>query len=100
MCDYFEKYHGEKLRFNSATIHGGQAPDPAFGGSDASYLSNFHYAQTTPGDIKGLSIVAPTTHPSSTREILASIENGKHGLAFASGLSGDGRCIKVVAARR
>ena len=87
----------KKLRFNSATIHGGQAPDPAYGAVMPPIYQTSTYAQTTPGGHKGFEY-SRTHNP--TRQVLekslASIENGKHGLAFASGLAAMDAVMKLL----
>ena len=78
----------KKLRFNSATIHGGQTPDPAYGAVMPPIYQTSTYAQTTPGGHKGFEY-SRTHNPTrqALEKSLASIENGKHGLAFASGFA-------------
>ena len=43
----------KKLRFNTKTIHGRQAPDPAYGAVIPTIYQTTTYAQTTPGGHKG-----------------------------------------------
>ncbi|MGB2403929.1 MAG: cystathionine gamma-synthase [Flavobacteriaceae bacterium] len=87
----------KKHRFNTATIHGGQSPDPAYGAVMPPIYQTSTYAQTTPGGHKGFEY-SRTHNP--TREALekslASIENGKHGLAFASGLAAMDAVMKLL----
>ena len=87
----------KKLRFNSATIHGGQAPDPAYGAVMPPIYQTSTYAQTTPGGHKGYEY-SRTHNPTRTalEKSLASIENGKHGLAFASGLAAMDAVMKLL----
>ncbi|MGB1448938.1 MAG: cystathionine gamma-synthase [Flavobacteriaceae bacterium] len=87
----------KKLRFNSATIHGGQAPDPAFGAVMPPIYQTSTYAQTTPGGHKGFEY-SRTHNPTrqALEKSLASIENGKHGLAFASGLAAMDAVLKLL----
>ena len=87
----------KKLRFNSATIHGGQAPDPAFGAVMPPIYQTSTYAQSTPGGHKGFEY-SRTHNPtrSALEKSLASIENGKHGLAFASGLAAMDAIMKLL----
>ena len=87
----------KKLRFNSATIHGGQSPDPAYGAVMPPIYQTSTYAQTTPGGHKGYEY-SRTHNPtrSALEKSLASIENGKHGLAFASGLAAMDAVMKLL----
>ena len=87
----------KKLRFNSATIHGGQAPDSAYGAVMPPIYQTSTYAQTTPGGHKGFEY-SRTHNPTrqALEKSLASIENGKHGLAFASGLAAMDAVMKLL----
>ena len=87
----------KKLRFNSATIHGGQKTDPAYGAVMPPIYQTSTYSQTSPGIHKGFEY-SRTHNP--TRQALensiASIENAKHGLAFGSGLAAIDAIIKLL----
>ena len=87
----------KKLRFNSATIHGGQAPDPAYGAVMPPIYQTSTYAQTTPGGHKGFEY-SRTHNPTRTalEKALASVEDGAHGLAFASGLAAMDAIMKLL----
>jgi len=87
----------KKLRFNSATIHGGQTPDPAYGAVMPPIYQTSTYAQKTPGGHKGFEY-SRTHNPTrqALEKSLASIENGKHGLAFASGLAAMDAVMKLL----
>ena len=87
----------KKLRFNSATIHGGQTPDPAYGAVMPPIYQTSTYAQTTPGGHKGFEY-SRTHNPTrqALQKSLASIEIGKHGLAFASGLAAMDAVMKLL----
>lgn len=87
----------KKLRFNSATIHGGQTPDPAYGAVMPPIYQTSTYAQSTPGGHKGFEY-SRTHNPTrqALEKSLASIENGKHGLAFASGLAAMDAVMKLL----
>ena len=73
----------EKLHFNTATIHGGQSPDKAYGAVMPPIYQTSTYAQRSPGKHKGFEY-SRTHNP--TREALekslASIESGN--FAFVS----------------
>ena len=85
------------LKFNSKTIHGGQQPDKAYGAVMPPIYQTSTYAQTTPGGHKGFEY-SRSANPTRTalESSLASIENGKYGLAFASGLSAMDAVIKLL----
>ena len=87
----------KKLRFNSKTIHGGQQHDPAYGAVMPPIYQTSTYAQTTPGGHKGFEY-SRTHNPTrqSLERSLASIENGKHGLAFGSGLAAIDAVLKLL----
>ena len=86
----------KKLRFNSAAIHGGQEPDKAFGAVMPPIYQTSTYAQTTPGQHKGYEY-SRTHNPtrSALERSIAVLENGKHGLAFASGMAAMDTVIKL-----
>ena len=86
----------KKLRFNSATIHGGQQPDKAYGSVMPPIYQTSTYAQTTPGAHKGYEY-SRTHNPtrSALERSIASIENAKHGLAFASGMAAMDTILKL-----
>lgn len=87
----------ENMKFNTKTIHGGQEHDKAYGAVMPPIYQTSTYAQTTPGGHKGFEY-SRTHNP--TRKALenafASIENGKYGLAFASGLASIDAIIKLL----
>jgi len=87
----------KKLRFNSATIHGGQSPDPAYGAVMPPIYQTSTYAQTTPGGHKGFEY-SRTHNPTrqALEKSIASIESGQHGLAFASGLAAMDAVMKLL----
>ena len=85
------------MHFNSATIHGGQAPDKAYGAVMPPIYQTSTYAQTTPGGHQGFEY--SRTHNTTRKALeqgLASIENGEHGLAFASGLAAMDAVMKLL----
>jgi cystathionine beta-lyase len=86
----------KKLRFNSATIHGGQQPDKAYGSVMPPIYQTSTYAQTTPGVHQGYEY-SRTHNPtrSALERSIASIENAKHGLAFASGMAAMDTVLKL-----
>lgn len=85
------------LRFNSKTIHGGQHPDKAYGAVMPPIYQTSTYAQTTPGGHQGYEY-SRSANPTRTalENALSSIENGNHGLAFASGLAAIDAVLKLL----
>lgn len=86
----------KKFRFNSATIHGGQQPDKAYGSVMPPIYQTSTYAQTTPGEHQGYEY-SRTHNPTRTalERSIASIENAKYGLAFASGMAAMDTVLKL-----
>ena len=85
------------MKFNTKTIHGGQQHDAAYGAVMPPIYQTSTYAQTTPGGHKGYEY-SRTHNPTrnALEKALASIENGKYGLAFASGLSAIDAVVKLL----
>ena len=85
------------MKFNTKTIHGGQKHDTAFGAVMPPIYQTSTYAQTTPGGHKGFEYSRthnPTRH--ALENAFASIENGKFGLAFGSGLAAIDAVMKLL----
>ncbi|MFK2818922.1 cystathionine gamma-synthase [Flavobacteriaceae sp. LMIT009] len=85
------------MKFNTKTIHGGQQHDPAYGAVMPPIYQTSTYAQTTPGGHKGFEY--SRTHNPTRRALenaFASIENGKFGLAFSSGMAAIDTVIKLL----
>ena len=85
------------MKFNTKAIHGGQEPDPAYGAVMPPIYQTSTYAQQTPGDHKGYEY-SRTHNPTRTalEKSVASLENGQHGLAFASGLAAIDAIVKLL----
>ena len=86
------------MKFNTKTIHGGQHNvDPAYGAVMPPIYQVSTYAQSTPGGHKGFEY-SRSANPTRTalENALASIENGKHGLAFGSGLAAIDAVMKLL----
>ncbi len=75
-----------KLHLDTLAIHGGQSPDPVSGAVMTPIVLASTFAQDGPGVHKGYEY-ARTDNPTrrTLEHCLASLEGGKHGLAFASG---------------
>ena len=87
----------DKLHFNSATIHGGQAPDKGYGAVMPPIYQTSTYAQTTPGGHQGFEY-SRTHNPTrqALEKSLASIEAGNYGFAFGSGLAAMDAVLKLL----
>lgn len=87
----------KKLHFNSATIHGGQEHDKAYGAVMPPIYQTSTYAQSTPGGHKGFEY-SRTHNPTrlALERSLASIESGKYGFAFSSGLAAIDGVLKLL----
>ena len=87
----------KKLHFNSATIHGGQEHDKAYGAVMPPIYQTSTYAQSTPGGHKGFEY-SRTHNPTrlALERSLASIESGKYGFAFSSGLAAIDAVLKLL----
>ena len=85
------------MKFNTKTIHGGQENiDPAYGAVMPPIYQTSTYEQSTPGGHKGFQY-SRTGNPTRTalQNAFASIENGKHALAFGSGLAAIDAVLKL-----
>lgn len=85
------------MKFNTKTIHGGQKPDVAYGSVMPPIYQTSTYAQSTPGGHKGFEYSRSGNPTRSALEnSLASLENGKFGLAFGSGLAAIDAALKLL----
>ncbi|MGV8947383.1 MAG: cystathionine gamma-synthase [Lutibacter sp.] len=85
------------MKFNTKTIHGNQEHDPSTGAVMPPIYQTSTYAQTSPGVHKGYEY-SRTANPTRTalENSFASIENGKFGLAFGSGLAAIDCVLKLL----
>ena len=86
-----------QMKFNTKTIHGGQKHDAAYAAVMPPIYQTSTYAQSTPGGHKGFEY-SRTHNPTrkALEDAFASIENGKFGLAFGSGLAAIDAVIKLL----
>lgn len=82
-----KKKHPRALGFATRAIHAGQKPEPATGAVTVPIYQTSTYAQSAPGVHSGYDY-SRTDNPTRTalQEALASLEEAKYGLAFASGM--------------
>ena len=75
-------------RFETRAVHDGQPPDPATGAVIVPIYQTSTYAQEAPGRHRGYEY-SRTGNPTraALETSLASLEEGAHGLAFASGMA-------------
>ena len=85
------------MKFNTKAIHGGQKHDPAYGAVMPPIYQTSTYAQSTPGGHKGFEY-SRTHNPTrqALEKSLASIEAGKFGFAFGSGLAAMDAVLKLL----
>ena len=76
------------MRFSTRAIHTGQEPDPDTGSVTIPVFLTSTYRQSEPGK-EGNYVYSRTANPTRTalEECLASLEEGKYGLAFSSGMA-------------
>ena len=76
------------MKFGTKAIHAGQEPDPATGAIMTPIYQTSTFVQEAPGVHKGYEY-ARTRNPTriALEENLAALENGRFGLAFASGMA-------------
>ncbi|MDR9401229.1 MAG: cystathionine gamma-synthase [Psychroflexus sp.] len=86
------------MKINTKAIHGGQKNiDPAYSSVMPPIYQTSTYAQETPGKHKGFEY-SRSANPTRTalENSIASLENGKHGMAFASGLAAIDAILKLL----
>ncbi len=84
------------MKFATKVIHAGTEPDPSTGAIMTPIFQTSTYVQQSPGVHKGYEYGRtqnPTRH--ALQSALAAIENGNHGLCFASGSSATDAVIKL-----
>lgn len=83
--------------FGTKCIHGGLEPDPQTGAVMTPIYQTSTYAQSAPGVHQGFEY-ARTQNPTrnALQDNLASIENGKHGICFSSGLAAMDNVLKLL----
>ncbi len=76
------------MKFATKAIHAGVHPDPETGAIMTPIYQTSTYVQRSPGDHRGYEY-SRTHNPTRTQlqNAVAALENGKHGLAFASGMA-------------
>jgi cystathionine beta-lyase/cystathionine gamma-synthase len=87
-----DNYHLDTL-----AIHAGQEPDPTTGAIMTPIYQTSTYAQTAPAEHKGYEY-SRTDNPTRTalQELVAAIEGGRYGLAFASGMAATDTALRLL----
>lgn len=85
------------MKFETKVIHVGGEPDPTTGAIMPPIFQTSTYVQTSPGEHKGYEYTR-SHNPTRTRlqELLASLENAKHCIVTASGLSASTLLMHVL----
>lgn len=85
------------MKFATKAIHAGVEPDPSTGAIMTPIFQTSTYVQAGPGDHKGYEY-SRTHNPTRTalQRALASLENGKHGLCFSSGMASIDALCKLL----
>ncbi|WP_448609935.1 cystathionine gamma-synthase [Geodermatophilus sp. URMC 60] len=89
---------GEVPGFNTRAIHAGQDPDPATGDVVVPLHLATTFKQDGVGGLRGGYEYARSANPTRTalQEALAALEQGRTGLAFASGLAAEDTLLRTV----
>jgi cystathionine gamma-synthase len=80
----------KRMRFETAAIHAGQDPEPAYGAVNVPVYQTSTYVQTAVGEFKGYDY-ARTGNPTRTalETAMAALEGGQGALCFASGMAAE-----------
>jgi cystathionine gamma-lyase len=85
------------MKFGTKAIHAGVEPDPTTGAIMTPIYQTSTYVQAAPGDHKGYEY-SRTHNPTRTalQNALAALENGTHGLCFATGMASIDAIVKLL----
>jgi cystathionine beta-lyase len=85
------------MEFGTKAIHAGVEPDPSTGAIMTPIYQTSTYVQAAPGDHKGYEY-SRTHNPTRTalQNALAALENGRHGLCFATGMAAIDAVVKLL----
>jgi cystathionine gamma-lyase len=86
--------------FGTRAIHAGQQPDPTTGAIVTPIYQTSTFVQESPGVIKGEYDYSRAANPTrdALQDNLASLEGGKYGLCFASGVAATGVVLHLLSA--
>ncbi|TDB69019.1 cystathionine gamma-synthase [Arundinibacter roseus] len=84
------------MKFATKAIHAGVEPDPTTGAIMTPIYQTSTYVQESPGKHKGYEY-SRTHNPTRTalQKALAALENGQHGICYASGLAATDAVLKL-----
>src|SRR6266702_2418294 len=87
------------MKFATKAIHAGQEPEPSTGAIIAPIFQTSTYVQAGLGEHKGFEY-SRTQNPtrSALEECMAAIEEGRYGLAFASGMAAESAILSLLSA--
>ncbi len=85
------------MYFATKAIHAGQHPDPATGAIATPIYQTSTFAQTEPGQHQGYTY-ARSHNPTrmALQQNIAALENGQHGLCFASGMAAIDAVLRLL----
>jgi cystathionine gamma-lyase len=85
------------MKFATKAIHAGQEPDPSTGAVMTPIFQTATYAQTGLGEHKGFEY-SRTSNPTRTalEACIAELEEGRYGLAFASGMAAEAAILSLL----
>jgi cystathionine gamma-lyase len=88
---------GEKQRFATRVIHGGQSPDPLTGAVMPPIYATSTYVQSSPGVNKGYDY-SRTRNPTrdALQAAIANLEGGTAGFSFASGMATTSTVLELI----
>jgi cystathionine gamma-synthase len=86
------------MQFETRAIHAGQEPDPTTGAVVPPIYQTSTYKQDGVGALRGGYEYSRSANPTRTalEECLASLEGGRRGMAFASGLAAEDTVIRTL----
>ncbi|MBR9907556.1 MAG: cystathionine gamma-synthase [Gammaproteobacteria bacterium] len=87
----------KNMKFATLAIHGGQSPEPATGAVMPPIFTSSTYIQESPGVHKGFEY-SRSHNPTrfAWERAVASLEGGKQGLAFASGMAATSTIMELL----
>ena len=88
---------GDKQRFATRVIHGGQSPDPLTGAVMPPIYATSTYVQSSPGVHKGYDY-SRTRNPTrdALQAAIANLEGGTAGFAFATGMATTSTVLELI----
>src|SRR5918995_5888358 len=93
-----EQQHRNKSGFETRAIHAGYEPDPLTGAVITPIYATSTYKQDGVGGLRNGYEYSRSANPTRTalEECIAALEEGEHGLAFASGLAAEDTLLRAV----